>query len=184
MPQIDIDDEVYTHLEAFGKPFVDTPNSVLRRLLGLDSAPSREDGRMTAVTKQRSRSSAMSSRASDGHRRPERRRVARGLLLPESQYELPILEALVARGGTALASQVLDDVGQMLADRLTDLDHEVLSSGSIRWRNRAQWARNTLVNQGLLDPQAPWGTWIITAAGRRELARRTGNQAEIRARSG
>lgn len=36
-PTIRIDDEVYERLQKEAKPFVDTPNSVLRRLLGLDS---------------------------------------------------------------------------------------------------------------------------------------------------
>jgi len=35
--KIDVDDEVYAHLEQAATPLVDTPNSVLRRLLGLDS---------------------------------------------------------------------------------------------------------------------------------------------------
>ncbi|GAB3179058.1 DUF4357 domain-containing protein [Streptomyces incanus] len=34
--KIDVDDEVYAHLEQAATPLVDTPNSVLRRLLGLD----------------------------------------------------------------------------------------------------------------------------------------------------
>jgi hypothetical protein len=34
--KIDVDDEVYAHLERSAKPLVDTPNSVLRRLLDLD----------------------------------------------------------------------------------------------------------------------------------------------------
>ncbi|WP_324786630.1 DUF4357 domain-containing protein [Streptomyces sp. H51] len=41
--KIDVDDEVYAHLEQAATPLVDTPNSVLRRLLGLD--------RDTATTK-------------------------------------------------------------------------------------------------------------------------------------
>lgn len=36
MPEIEIDQEVLEALGAKAKPFVDTPNSVLRRLLGLD----------------------------------------------------------------------------------------------------------------------------------------------------
>ncbi|MFI7491510.1 hypothetical protein ACIBXA_24335 [Micromonospora echinaurantiaca] len=40
MPTIRIDDEVYELLQRKAKPFVDTPNSVLRRELGLpDDAP-------------------------------------------------------------------------------------------------------------------------------------------------
>ena len=36
MPKIDVDDQVYGALKKLAEPFVDSPNSVLRRLLGLD----------------------------------------------------------------------------------------------------------------------------------------------------
>jgi hypothetical protein len=36
MPNIRIDPEVYSYLQARGRPFVDTPNDVLRRLFQLD----------------------------------------------------------------------------------------------------------------------------------------------------
>ena len=48
-PTIRIDDDVFDELKGHAEPFVDTPNSVLRRLLGLapkaDSAeePARSD---------------------------------------------------------------------------------------------------------------------------------------------
>lgn len=37
---IRVDDEVWNSLQQRGKPFVDSPNDVLRRALGLDSSPS------------------------------------------------------------------------------------------------------------------------------------------------
>jgi hypothetical protein len=37
MPTIRVDDDVYEYLQREAKPFVDSPNSVLRRVLGLDS---------------------------------------------------------------------------------------------------------------------------------------------------
>lgn len=36
MPEIEIDDEVFALLQRQAEPFVDTPNDVLRRLVGLD----------------------------------------------------------------------------------------------------------------------------------------------------
>jgi hypothetical protein len=38
MPTIRVDDEVYERLQRQAKPFVDTPNSVLRKLLGLEDS--------------------------------------------------------------------------------------------------------------------------------------------------
>ena len=40
---------------------------------------------------------------------------------------------------------------------------------SVRWRNTAQWCRNTMVNEGLLKGDSPHGVWEITAAGKRAL---------------
>ncbi|MCP5277406.1 MAG: hypothetical protein H6935_03485 [Thiobacillus sp.] len=39
MQTIKIDDEVFSFLQTHAKPFVDTPNATLRRLLGLNSSP-------------------------------------------------------------------------------------------------------------------------------------------------
>lgn len=38
MTSIQIDDEVMARLKGMAEPFVDTPNDVLRRVLGLDSS--------------------------------------------------------------------------------------------------------------------------------------------------
>ncbi len=39
----------------------------------------------------------------------------------------------------------------------------------IRWRNTAQFARNTMVRKGLLKSNSARGIWEITEAGRRFL---------------
>lgn len=36
MERIDVDDDVFAYLQKHAQPFVDTPNSTLRRLLGID----------------------------------------------------------------------------------------------------------------------------------------------------
>lgn len=43
MPTIEIDDQVFAHIEAHASGFSATPNSVLRRLLGLDEGAVRPD---------------------------------------------------------------------------------------------------------------------------------------------
>ena len=35
-----------------------------------------------------------------------------------------------------------------------------------RWRNTAQWARNSLREQGLIRPDSPRGVWVVSDAGR------------------
>lgn len=48
-----------------------------------------------------------------------------------------------------LTRKVLDKVGVRMKGVLKPLDYAVLPSDgkSIRWRNSAQWARNTMVNE-------------------------------------
>lgn len=40
MESIKIDSDVFAHLQKYARPFVDTPNSTLRRLLGIDAVVS------------------------------------------------------------------------------------------------------------------------------------------------
>jgi hypothetical protein len=142
MPTIRIDDEVYRVLQSEAEPFTDTPNSVLRRLLGLESteeAPS--VGRKAG------------------------RRARSGTILSRFEYDLPILTALARRGGAAPMNEVLDEVGEILTDRLTELDKQPVRSGEIRWRNRAMWRRLRLVKSGLLEEDSPRGVWELSEAG-------------------
>jgi Mrr N-terminal domain len=150
MEQIEVDGDVFALLREHAEPFSDTPNSVLRRLLGIDSG---ESGK---------RREGPSAKKSSGRASP-------GSILPESEYEIPILEELVARGGSGHATEITNAVGQRLADRLTDLDKEKLDSGEIRWRNRVQFTRLTLKQLGLIDPDSPRGIWKISDAGRSYL---------------
>jgi len=58
-----------------------------------------------------------------------------------------------------------------MRDKLTKYDLEPLASDprSIRWRNTAQWCRNTLLREGLMKQDSPHGTWEISDLGRRAL---------------
>jgi Mrr N-terminal domain len=143
MHKIEVDEDVFELLEDNAKPFTDSPNTVLRRLLGLDTGEVRRQGKLSAPSN----------------------RAAPGSILPEVEYELPILEELVARRGRGHATEITDAVGERLADRLTDLDKERLDSGEVRWRNRVQFTRLTLKQRGLIAPDSPRGVWEITPAG-------------------
>ncbi len=54
---------------------------------------------------------------------------------------------------------------------LKDVDHEPLASDPDmpRWRNSAQWARNTMRQEGLLKDDSPHGTWEISEVGRARI---------------
>ncbi len=47
---------------------------------------------------------------------------------------------------------------------------------TIRWRNTAQWARNTLREEGLIRDDTPRGIWAISDAGRKWLEAQTGSK--------
>jgi restriction system protein len=68
---------------------------------------------------------------------------------------------------------VLDRIAAAMSGQLRDVDHLPLSSDPKRprWKNSAQWCRNTMVEDGLLKNDSPWGVWEISEAGARYLAR-------------
>jgi hypothetical protein len=148
MPEIKIQDETFEELARRAKPFVDTPDSVIRRLLGLDG-----DGATVPLP--------AGPKAGGGTR------AAPGSILPEREYELPILEELLARKGSGHAIEVTDAVGERLKDRLTELDKQRHKSGDLRWRNRVQFTRLRLKERGLLRANSDRGVWELTDAGRK-----------------
>lgn len=167
-PTIRIDSEVLDKLKEHAEPFVDTPNSVLRRILGL--APGAESGEIEdeAPAAQPPRKARVAIRP--GSSRPRRRRsraprAKAGTTLPDAEYEVPILEILRDNGGRAPTREVIDALGERLDGRLSDADREPLSSGEIRWRNRAQFARLNLIEQGDMAKGSPRGVWEISEQG-------------------
>jgi restriction system protein len=70
-------------------------------------------------------------------------------------------------------AQVLEKVAVAMKDQFKEVDFQSLKSdpGHPRWNNTAQWARNTMVEDGLLKKNRPRGVWEITAVGREHLAK-------------
>ena len=99
-------------------------------------------------------------------------RLRRGLRTPEQAYYRPILRALQGLNGSASLNDVLDQVLQVMRGELKEVDFEPLASEPEmpRWRNAAQWARNSMVKEGLLKSDSPRGIWEISDVGRRYLA--------------
>lgn len=153
MPTIRIDDEVWVWLKKHAQPFEDTPNSVLRRVAGLDvSKPG------TPVIE------------------PRLRRIGPreyGRRIPQGEYRRPILSILLRHGGRADRSTVLRELEESMADRLTDYDRSDIKSGAIRWQKTAEWEVSTMRQRGLLLPQSasPRGVWCLSEEGRRAARR-------------
>jgi hypothetical protein len=168
-PSIDIDDELFDVLKHEAEAFVDTPNSVLRRLLGIDT-----NGHKPAETPQASTPAEPNKRtpgkkSTKSAKAGKRKRAPRGSLLPESEYEIPILRYLADHGGRAPSREVVESLDSVMGDRLTEADKQPLNSGEIRWKSRAAFVRLRLVEAGDLDGDAPRGTWQITDQGRARL---------------
>ncbi|WP_369017266.1 winged helix-turn-helix domain-containing protein [Thermatribacter velox] len=98
-------------------------------------------------------------------------RLPRGLRTSEDAFRRPILEALVELGGSARIGEVLERVEAKMKHVLNEYDWQPLPSepNSVRWKNTAQWCRNTLVREGLMKSDSPHGIWEISEAGRKWL---------------
>ena len=61
--------------------------------------------------------------------------------------------------------------GEAIKDEFREVDHQTLKSAPSRpwWNNTAQWARNTMVSDGLLKKDAPHGVWEMSEDGRKHL---------------
>jgi hypothetical protein len=98
-------------------------------------------------------------------------RLRQGMRTPERTYYVPILESLIEMGGSANAKEVIEHVGQKMRNILKEIDHEKLGSDNNqeRWTNTTRWARNDMINEGLLKKDSPHGTWEISERGREYL---------------
>jgi hypothetical protein len=99
-------------------------------------------------------------------------RLRRGLRTREEAYYQPILSVITQLGGSAQMSDVLDKVLAAMKGTLKDVDFVPLASDPDmpRWRNAAQWARNSMVKKGLMKSTSRRGIWEISDKGRQWLA--------------
>ena len=140
--QIEIDEEIWYLLENNVKTFNETPNSVLRRLLGLDSTVQDQSN------VQRSLRLRKSTKRGYGK-------------LSNKYYRQPILEALRELGGKGTVDDVLSRVLIKVRPRLSQIDFEKTTANLVRWKNTAQWERYKMVLDGILKSNSPRGIWEL-----------------------
>ena len=146
MFRIKIDKDVFTIIQKQAVPFVDEPNDVLRRIMGL---PSRSKGGFKESAR-------------------IRKRIASELILPLQEYRLPILRSLNNHSGIASRNQVLNDVFTELKDKFNSHDLKNLRGKVPRWRTRTEFVKNQMDNEGLVESGGR-GVWKITTEGRKQL---------------
>ncbi len=78
-----------------------------------------------------------------------------------------VAECLIDLDGAALARNAIAAVGARLACKFTAVDLEPLPSGTVRWVNRTQFARQRLKEYGLIRKNSRYGLWELTEAGNR-----------------
>jgi integrase len=92
-------------------------------------------------------------------------------ILALGAYEPAILSGLVDLGGRARSREVVEAVGEALADRHGTKDLERLPSGEPRWKPRLRRAYIRLEQRGWIEPTGARGEWRLTKVGRAKAAR-------------
>jgi hypothetical protein len=147
-PTIRIDDEVYTWLQSQARPFDDTPNSVLRRISGLEEA---------AQTKEAKNMKPRTPSVRSNHHSQT----------PQKAFRGPLLTVLKEHDGEMHRPRALKELEGKLADRLTDYDKSDINSGTVRWEKSAEWEVRVMREEGILKPvsETPRGVWALTVKG-------------------
>ena len=150
MPIIRIEDEVMDGLKKLAEPFVDTPSSVIRRLL-------EEKGVIERVPLPSSRQAGDAARASSS------------APISQATYENFLLYTLEEKfAGSADKRSVTQEVVERLSKRglITSADLELVSTGETKAENMIAWGRNALKDRGLISRDSPRGVWELTSQGR------------------
>jgi len=148
MPTIRLDDEIYEALKKLAEPFVDSPNSVIRRLL-------EEHGHVA----KKKPAPAPAAAKTDPDLEPT----------PQAVYEeflLKILdEQFKGRGDKrSVTHAIIEKMQKQKLLRAADL--ELVATGETRAENAIAWGRNALKDRGLLNRNSRRGIWELTPEGR------------------
>jgi predicted CopG family antitoxin len=148
MPTLRVDDEVYEALKKLAEPFVDSPNSVIRRLL-------EEHGH---VEKKKPTPTAAVAKSN-----PELEPT------PQAVYEELLLKVLdeqfKGRGDKrSVTHAIVEKMQKQKLLRAADL--ELVATGETRAENAIAWGRNALKDRGLLNRNSRRGIWELTPEGK------------------
>jgi hypothetical protein len=145
MPTIRVDQDVFEGLQQLAKPFVDSPSTVIRRLL-------EERGILSKA--------AIAEKTT---------RLAPDALTPQSIYEKYLLVVLDKEfNGQGHKRDVTHAiVKRMMKDgHIGAADQELVSTGETKAENTITWARNALKQRGYITRDSRRGIWELTAEGK------------------
>mgnify|MGYP003577555517 CR=1 FL=1 len=150
MPTVRLEDDVFEALKKLAEPFVDTPSTVVRRLL-------EEKGVLSKRTPD-----SITKLAAKAYRRNGQ------ALTPQATYEIFLLHVLAREfGGKGHKRDVTHAVIRLMQNRglngAADLDP--VASGETKAENTITWARNALKDRGLISRLSARGIWELTAEG-------------------
>ena len=152
MPTIRLEEDVFEALKKLAEPFVDTPSTVVRRLL-------EEKG----VLAKRQASARPMARAA-----PRAGEVGGQALTSQAIYETFLLYVLKRQfAGKGHKRDVTHAIVQLMQNRglLGSADLELVSTGETKAENTISWARNALKERGLIARSSPRGIWELTPPG-------------------
>ena len=169
VPVIRIGDATWARLKSWAIPLEDSPDDVLQRVL--DNADEHRNCSASLHSPPILDDTISQGLDTNTTNPPKIKRLPPGQKVPNEAYEFPILESLYELGGKARMDEVLEHVEVKMKHLFSAVDYDsVPSGGEIRWRNSAQWARNTLVHRrGLLKKNSGHGIWELTDQGTAKL---------------
>lgn len=159
MPTIRVEEDVFQGLKAIAEPFVDTPNSVIRRLL---------EGRGVLAQAQTNTATSSIENVISPSSEKSNSNIHRKSLTPQSTYEQYLLYVLgknfKGRGGK---HEVTKEVITLMKSNgyINAADLEIVSTGESKAENTIAWGRNALKEQGLIRRDSPRGIWELSSAG-------------------
>lgn len=71
-----------------------------------------------------------------------------------------IVTTLTEAGGELEQEELFRRLEELMAERLTDADHQTTPEGELRWRYAARKARQTLLSEGVMTKGQP-GVWQL-----------------------
>ena len=165
-----LENDVLEGLKVLAEPFVDTPNTVIRRLLVEKGILRPTGGVINNAIVQAKLKSEIPVRSRDMGiiERVMRPRARVGQVTPQAKYEEWLLKSPWQDfNGRAPKAEVTKAVITKMEKSgiLKEIDYEPVSTGDSRAANTIAWARNALKEYGYIRKGSPWGIWELTEDG-------------------